>query len=448
VFSKTRFAGLLCGLFLPLAAFAGGLLRDAEIEHTLHSYAAPIFEQAGVPPEDVRILIVNDPTLNAYVAGGLNMFIHSGLMKATTKPSMLIGVMAHETGHIAGAHLSQLREKASRAPMGSLLGAVLGAATIAGGAGEAGAGIISGSQNIALRQFLSGIRVNEQSADQAAITFLDALDISASGMLEMFEVLRRNERGSQEDPYLQTHPLTQERIATMRNHVRHSTIPTDNVPKEFIEAHARMIAKLSAFTDTPEQVKRRYPLSDTSDAAHYARAIVAFRENHLDTAIEGMKILLAKYPEDPFFYDTEGQMLFENGKLTEAAAAYEKAHNLLPDSALIATDYAKTLIAMDSPEKLPMAITLLQASAVIEDSYAFTWNQLAVAYGKQGKLGESYLALAKEAASNGDNEMVIQQVERARKTLPKGSPAFLEADDLERDAKEQMRKQKEAGSLF
>jgi len=229
------------------------------------------------------------------------MFIHTGLIKATTKPSMLIGVMAHETGHIAGAHLSQLREKASRATMGSLLGAVLGAATIAGGAGEAGAGIISGSQNVALRQFLSGIRVNEQSADQAALTFLDALNISASGMLEMFEVLRRNERGAQMDPYLQSHPLTQERIATMRNHVRHSKIPTDSVPQEFIEAHARMIAKLSAFTDTPEQVYRHYPVTDLSDAAHYARAIAAFRENQLDKAMEGMKALLANTRVTRFF---------------------------------------------------------------------------------------------------------------------------------------------------
>ncbi len=446
--SRINAFALLIALLFPLNSLAGGLLRDAEIEATLRSYASPIFETAGIPPEDVRILIVDDPSVNAYVAGGLNMFLHTGLIKATNKPSMLIGVMAHETGHISGAHLSQLREKATRATMGSLIGAVLGAATIVGGAGEAGAGIISGSQNVALRQFLTGIRVNEQSADQAALTFLDSLGISASGMLEMFELLRRNERGARQDPYLLTHPLTQERVATMRNHVQRSSIPKDAVPKEFIPAHALMLAKLIGFTEEYDAVLRRYPVSDTSDAGNYARAIAEFRRNHLDTAIAGMQALIAKYPKNGFFYDTIGQIYFENGKLDDAEKAYAQAHALLPDSALIATDYAKTLIAQDIPGKLPQAIQLLQASAVIEDANSFTWNQLAIAYGRQGNLGESYLALAKESASNGAHEEVIQHVTRARGLLPKDSPSLLEADDLERDAKEQIRKQTEAESIF
>lgn len=446
VYLKIRLL-LAAVLLVPFSAQAG-MIRDAEIEATLRSYANPIFVEAGITPEDVRIFIVGDPAINAFVAGGLNMFIHTGLIKAAPKPSMVIGVIAHETGHLAGAHLSQLSQKTSRATIGSIIGTVIGAATIAGGGGEAGAGIIMGSQNMALRNLLSGIRVNEESADHAALSYLDSLGISASGMLEMFEVLRRNERGTQRDPYLQSHPLTQQRISTMRNHVRNSEIAKDAVPSSFAAMHDRMLAKLIAFTEPYETTLRRYPKNNTSVAARYGRAIAEYRNSNPDAALALIESLIAEYPEDPFFYDTKGQILFENARISDALSAYQKAYDFMPNSALILTDYAKTMIAMEKPELLAQAITLLTRATSLDDSNGFTWRQLAIAYGKQGKLGESYLALAQEAAVSGQPEEVLQQVKRAKEGLRDNEAALLEADDLARDAEEQIRKQKETNSLF
>ena len=451
-----RLTALLCSLVFaaaPMAANAGGLIRDAEIEHTLRAYADPIFNAAGIPPEDVRVLIVDDPAINAYVAGGLNMFIHTGIILAADKPGMLIGVMAHETGHIAGAHLSQMGEKSSRAMLGGAIGALLGvAAMVAGGSNgaQAGGGLILGSQAMAQRQFMGDIRQNETSADQAGLHFLDMIDISGSGMLEMFQKLRLDEQGhnTQTDPFLRDHPLTSDRIGVMRDHVNESTIPKDQVPAAFIAMHQRMLAKLIGFTAPYNEVLAHYPLTDTSVPARYARAIADFKRGRLDDALGGMNKLIAEHPQDGFFYDTKGQMLFENGRLKEAADTYANAARYAPRNALILTDEARCYTAQDNPALLPRAIALLEQSKEIDDSYDVTWRELAVAYGREGKMGLSYMALAEEASLSGDYKTVLQHVARARTYTSDDPSLALKLDDLERDAKAQLKAQKESGSLF
>lgn len=447
---RKRVTALLAAMAMAAPSLAhAGLIRDAEIEATLRAYANPIFVSADIPPEDVRLFIVDNKAINAYVAGGLNIFIHTGLIRATKKPGELIGVIAHETGHIAGAHLSQLREKSNRATLGGIIGAVLGAAAIAGGAGKAGAGVIMGSQSMAGHQFAAGIRINEESADHAALDYLDANEISATGMLATFETLRRQESGMQlrADPYLRDHPLTSERIATIRNHIAASPIPADQVPDGFAEMQERMVAKLVAFTEPRARTMALYPDSDTSLAARYAHAIADFRHSQPEAALASIDALIKERPDDPFFYDTKGQICFENGKLDQAEKAYARASTLLPDSALILTDYARTLIARERDKDLARAVALLEQSREIDDSYAATWRQLAIAYGKQGRLGLSYSALAEEAALQGDYKTVLQHVVRARSLAQNDHSLLLVLDDLQRDAEAQLDKKKE-NNLF
>ena len=442
-----RALAFFAALLFATSASARGLIRDAEIEHTLRSYANPILSTAGIPPEDVRILIVNDPAINAFVAGGLNIFIHTGLIRAAEKPGMLIGVIAHETGHIAGAHLSQLSQKSNRATLGAIIGALVGVAAMAGGAGKAGAGVLIGSQNAAMGNLMSGIRMNEQSADQAALTYLDELGISASGMLEMFETLRRMETAHNvpKDTFLRSHPLTSDRIAAMRNHIQESDIPKDQVPGKFVPMHALMQAKLAGFTEPYRQVLAAYPESDTSIAAQYARAIADFKRNRLPQALSAMDNLIAEQPDNPFFFDTKGQILFENGRLIEAAKAYQQAYKLLPDNALILTDLARALVAQEKPALLPKAIALLERAKEIDDSNSATWRELAIAYGRQGNMGPSYLALAEESALTGDYKGVLQHTARARGYDTRDPSLALKLDDLDRDAKAQLKEQNQRG---
>jgi len=438
----------VAALSLPLSAQAG-LIRDAEIEYTLRAYSSPIFRSASINPDSVRIFIVGSPQINAYVAGGLNIFLNTGLIRQAKNPGMLIGVIAHETGHIAGAHLSQLREKSTRATIGSLVGAVVGAGVALGGGGKSAAGIIAGSQSMAMKNFMGEIRVNEASADQAMLSYLDDNEWSATGALEMFQALQRFESGGpKREQFSSDHPLTTERIAAMRNHLAETNIPAGQIPPEFEGMHARMIAKLVAFTESYETTLSLYPAKDTSLAARYARAIAEYRHSNLPGALKGMDALIKENPKDPFFYDTRGQILFENGKLVEAAASYAKAQSLMPSSALITTDYAKVLLAGGKNGDLNKALQLLERSKDLDDSYGATWRQLAIAYGKLGKTGPSYHALAEEAALSGDWRTVLQHSARARQSA-NDDPALTSAlDDLEREAKAQLEKKKKEDSLF
>jgi predicted Zn-dependent protease len=442
-------AGILTAFFsIPNAAKAQALLRDAEIEHAIYEISEPIFKTAGIPPKDIKILLVNNDSINAFVAGGLNIFIHSGLIKATTNAGMFMSVIAHETGHIAGAHLSKLRGISKRATIGSIIGAVLGAAAIAGGGSDAGIGVLAGSQSMAQRRFLADIRINEQSADHAALKYLDTLRISASDMRDMFKILRRNERGRRQDPYLVSHPLSKERVATVREHVLKSNIPPGQVPERFNILHARMRAKLIGFTQSLESIASLYPESDTSFAARYARAIGYYRHNQLERGLKILQELLAEKPNDAFLYDTKGQILFEYARPKEAEIAYARANALFPNSALIQTEYARSLLAQNTQAKIIQAIGLLQNATTLDKSHAFAWRQLATAYGKMGKLGESYLSLAQESAARGNYKEAQAQLKRAEPLLADNAHARQAAQDLAQEATQVLKRRDETDSLF
>lgn len=423
-------------LLLPIHAHAAGLLRDAEVEHTLRMFTNPILEAADIEPKTVRIFIVNDPAINAFVAGGLNIFIHTGLILNAKTPDMLIGVIAHETGHIAGAHLSQLSAASEQASIGALISTIVGAATVAAGGGSAGGAIISAGQNTSLRNILSYVRGNEAQADQAAVTFLDKIGISPQGMLDMFEVLRRGENklGGTGDPYLKTHPLSSERIAVMRGAVANSRFKPSDTPKDYARWHTRMVAKLFAFLKEPQETLQQYPESDRSQAGMLARAVAHFRAADFPQANAAIDALIKQSP-DAFSYDLKGQIMFESGRVDDAITAYKTALNLLPDNSLMLTDLAKCLLAKEDKALLPSVIGTLEKSARLDDSNSQTFRQLAIAYGGVGKIGESNVALAREAALNNSPEETLHYAKLAQKTLSDQSPAWLQSEDLIAEAK-------------
>ena len=438
------FVAIIC--FLTQEAFAAPLIRDAEIEHTLRLYADPIFRVDGLKPSAVHLFIVEDDSLNSYVAGGANMFIHTGLILQCPTPDMVIGVMAHEAGHIVGGHLAQGSEKLKNAQLGSILTFVLGAAAAAasGNAGVAAA-VITGGQGMVGRNFLAFTRAHEEAADQSAIGALDKLNISASGMLKVFEVLRRHERehSGSPDPYMITHPLTSLRIEHIRDHVDNSKIPEGQYPREFDVLHQRMIAKLYGFLESPEHTLAKYPLSNKSVPARMARAIAYYKMPDLTRSLTEMDALIAESPKDPFFHELKGQILFENNKPKEALSSYDMAVKLLPDSPLLLSDLAKVELAQNNDALLPSAIAHLEKSNLFDDSNATTWRLLSTAYGKMGNIGLSSLALAEEAVLEGDPKMALSQLDQAMPHLQEGSPARQRAQDIRARALDMKREQKE-----
>ena len=440
----------IVSLCIVSSSHAAPLIRDAEIENTLRMYADPIFSAAGLKPSAVKIFIVRDDSLNAYVAGGSNLFIHTGLILKATTPDMLLGVIAHETGHIAGGHLAKGSEKLKNAQMGEIFTYVLGAAAaVASKRPEAAAVVIGGGSTSIARNFLAFTRAHEEAADQAALGFLDQTNISASGMLKVFSLLERQRRehvGSV-DPYLQTHPLSSTRIEHVRNHVNNSSIPDGQYPKKLDIWHKRMVAKLYSFLYSPEKTFLRYPQSDKSLPAKMARAVAYYKMPELDKSIAEMNALLKTSPNDVFLHELKGQIYFENGRVAEAMDAYQTAVEFLPNNALLLTDLGKVELAQKEP-LITSAITHLEKSVSIDNTNPDAWHLLAVAYGKTQNTGMSNLALAEEIALAGDFERALEKVNVALPNLKEGTPAKRRALDLKSHAIEMVQRKKKEESPF
>jgi predicted Zn-dependent protease len=440
---------LMSFLLLPAAAFAQSFIRDAEIEQTLRLYATPIFKTAGLTPENIHLFIINDPSINAFVAGGSNMFFHTGLLLATEEPGMLIGVIAHETGHIAGGHLALGTEELANAQIGTILSYVLGAAAgIAGGSSDVGAAVISAGQHVAQRNILSFTRMNEQAADQAALTYLGKNNISADGLLQLLERLRLKETAyrGKIDPYALTHPLSKERIGHIRGNLLNTSVPAGAVPAQYLPLHQRLHAKLLGFIQKPEITLRQYPADDVSVAARYARAVAYHRQQNLTMALKEIDSLLKDEPRDPFYLELKGQILAESGRYGQALPYYRDAATLLPDSALLQTEYGATLLAQ-SPPHTKTALGVLKKAASQDSSNPQNWHLLAECYADLGDKGQAELATAEEAFINGQAIETLRHISLALKDLPRHSPSRLRAEDLKTEATRLNKKQQEDGDF-
>ncbi|NJO55182.1 MAG: M48 family metalloprotease [Rhodospirillales bacterium] len=425
---------LALSLTLPgsVRAQSISLIRDTEIETTIRAYATPVFLAAGLDPSAVRIYLVNDKQINAFVAGGQNLFINAGLLLRSEDAGQVIGVIAHETGHIAGGHLIRLQEALKRGTAESILAFVLGAAAAAAGRPDVGAAVISGGQNIALRNLLQYSRTQEGAADAAAMKLLDETEQSAEGLLRFLNILSEQELLSptRQDPYLRTHPLSADRIQALAAFVSRS--PHSNVPVNPVlqRQHERMVVKLRAFLEEPGATLRRYPETDTSDDALYARAVAAHRSADSKKAIQLIDALLAKHPQDPYYHELKGQILFEGGQPREAIDSYSTAARLLPAAPLIRLDLARAQLGTNDPSLLNDAITNLRVSLAEEPNRPFVWRQLAIALGRDGQQAESSLALAEEAILLNKMPEARFHASKAERLLPAGSPGWLKAQDI------------------
>ncbi|MDP6590281.1 MAG: M48 family metalloprotease [Alphaproteobacteria bacterium] len=416
----------------PTAARDLSLIRDTEIENTIRAYAAPLFTVAGLDANAVNVHIVNDSRLNAFVAGGMNLFVNTGLLMSSDSPDAIIGVFAHEIGHIAGGHLARTREAVENATAEAILAYILGAAAIVAGGGEAGGAIIGTGSAIAQQSLIRYSQSQEQAADQAAVRYLEAIGRSAEGMLDIFYMLEDQELlvAERQDPYLRSHPLTRDRIRFVRNFVENATYTSHIAGPEELMAHRRMLAKLYAFLNSPGRTLRAYRENDLSQPARYARAIAYHRIPDLERAIGEIDALLRDYPDDAWFRELKGQILFENGHVALSIAPYQSAVALRPDEPLLRLGLARAQLELNQPEFTKKAIENLIAASRAEPNYSPHWHFLGIAYGRDGQLALSSLALAESALLNHEFVEAKYHSEKAKRGLAKGSPAYLRAEDI------------------
>jgi predicted Zn-dependent protease len=430
-------AAVAAALVQPLPAAAQGgsvsLIRDAEIEATIRAYAEPVFKAAGLDAAAMKVHLVNDNRINAFVTPGMNMFINTGLLIRADTPNQVIGVIAHESGHVAGGHLVRIAEELRNATIENILAMVAGiGAGIATGNAGVGAGTMMLGQNVAMRNVLKYSRTQEASADQAGMGFLDDTHQSARGMLEFFDKLESQmllNTGSQ-DPYLQTHPLTRDRIDSVQQHVDHSPYSDVKDPPDLVERHLRMLAKLKGFLWPLDQVMLAYPKTDTSQPARYARAIAFFRVSRMKESLILMDSLLKESPDDPFYLEQKGQILFQNGRLADALPLYQRSVELLPREALLRQELGQVQLETEDQRYVKLAVGNLEFAARMQSNDPNVWRLLAIAYGRDNQLAMSALAQSEEAMAAGDKKEGRLQARRALKGLPTGSPGWLRANDI------------------
>jgi predicted Zn-dependent protease len=423
-------------------------IRDAEIENTIRTFATPLFAQAGVEPSAVEIHLVKDNQINAFVAEGLNLFINTGLITKTEHAGQLVGVIAHECGHIAGGHLVKGQGEMETAGYTSLASMILGAAAaVASRRGDVGSAIMLGGNEMAERSYLAFSRTIEGSADTAALTFLDNLHQSSRGFLEFMEMLGDQELlvSTRQDPYVRTHPLTRERVAEVRHHVETSPWSDAPVPPAYVEPHRRIVAKLIAFMEPAATTLFRYKEDDNSLVSRYARAIAYYRKPDLGRAIPLIDSLIAERPQDPYFHELKGQMLFENGRGQEAIPEYKLSVKYLPDNALLREELGQVEVESEDPAQLPDAKEQLTFVTRHEPENASGWRSLATVYGRMGDETMAAASMAEYALLAGRWSEALHDSLKALKNLKKGTPTEIRMQDVRAQAEEMRDQAKKQG---
>lgn len=411
---------------------AQSLIRDAEIENTIRGYSDPIFTAAGLNPKDVQIYIVNDKSLNAFVTDGQKMFLNTGIILEAKAPNQLKGVIAHETGHIAGGHLARSTQAERSAMVPAYISIALGIAAIAAGAPDAGAALLASSQQFALLSFFTYTRIQEASADQAALQYLEKTHQSGQGLVDFFEKFRYNEvmSDARKEPYFRSHPLSGDRILALQSKLSKSDYANTKDTQEEIDQFKMIQAKIFGFVSTSEQTYLKYNYRDNSKPSLYARSIAFYRAPDLQMAVSTLNKLLVQEPNNPYFNELMGQILYENSKSKDAISYYEKATQLAPKESLLYVGLARAYIAQNDKLSYEKADIALKSAIRFEPENSFAWNQLAIVADRQGKAGLARLATAEEAFTLGDFARANRFSQVAMKNLERKTPEWQRASDI------------------
>jgi len=415
------------------------MIRDAEIEQLMRDYTAPIFRAAGLGQQNVQVVIIDDKEFNAFVMDAHRVFVNVGALMESTTPNQMIGVFAHETGHIVGGHLSKMRQELANVQTAMIIAMLLGAGALVAGAhsgnvdmGNVGGALINAPQALGYNSLLSYQRAQEESADRAGVRFLTMTGQSAKGMYDTFKRFADESLFSSHgaNPYAENHPMPEERMAALAELVK-TPYWDKKDPPELQFRHDMMRAKLYGFTERPDTVLRHYPFSDTSLPARYARAISAYRfGDNEHSALVQIDSLIQSMPNNPYFYELKGQALLDSARPLDAIAPLRRAVELAPAPALIQILLAQSLVATDDPKLADEAVPILRAALLKEPESAEAYTTLAMAFGRKNDLPDADLASAQAAFARGDNKTARELAARAKQGFPIGSPGWVRADDI------------------
>ena len=443
-------AGLMAVLAMALLsarpAAAQSVLRDAETEQLLQDLVDPLAEAAGLGAGQVDVVLLNDPSINAFVAGGQRIYVHSGLINAADTANEVQGVLAHELGHITGGHINRMSEGAGRAGKIQLLSMLAGVAAALAGAGDAAMGAMALGQQAAMGSFLSFTRTQEASADAAGAEFLSKAGLTGRGSLDFFRKLQNLEfrygyKQTEEDEFARTHPLSGTRISRLTE-VYQLDPAWDRAPDADEQTRfERIKAKLYGYLAEPERTLQAYPDHLTAVPARYARAYAFHKQARIEEALAETEALIAEDPDNPYFLELEGQVLLESGRPAEALEALRRATELTNNDPLIASTFGHALIATEDAEHLAEAERVLRAAVGRDHDNPFAWYQLGVVYGARGDIPRAQLASAEQQVMSGNPRAALASATAAEHALPTGSPDWIRAQDVALQARSLIERQ-------
>ena len=471
-------ASLLCAQ----PAAAQSILRDAETEQLLQDMVDPLAEAAGLQKGAVDVVLIHDPSINAFVAGGQRIYVHSGLINAADTANEVQGVLAHELGHITGGHVITVYDGLEKATKISLLSLLVGVAAAVAGAGDAAMGAMALGQQAALGTFLAFSRGQEASADAAAVQSLKCAGIGGQGAVAFFRKLQNLEfrygySQSDDAGFARTHPLTGDRISRLEAELRAdpawrgdgpdadltadfqappaedewrppanrgagcaaAPMPTADLERRF----ERVKAKLYGYLAKPDDTLRIYPDYVSTVPAHYARAYAYHKDARIEQALGEADALLAMDPDDPYFLELKGQVLLESGRVDEALEPLRTATRLTANDPLISGTFGHALVATEDPRHLDEAEQVLRAAVAKDRENPFAWYQLGMVYGAKGDIPRARLASSEQQIMTGAAAEALRNAEAARAALPEGSADWIRAQDVAMQARAQIEREKD-----
>jgi len=423
------------------------ILRDTETEQMFRDMSLPLIKAAGLDPEAVHVVLLNDPEINAFVATGQTVYVQSGLLLDCDNVNQLQGVVAHELGHVTAGDSIRSGEGEHQALGVYLATMVLGAIAAAAGSPDAAIGLAQMGQRAAIGKILAFTRGQEATADASAAKFLHIAGISGKGMLDFFGKLQNEEYRLADystDSFDQDHPLTSERIQALQQKFQADPAWNKPVDAQLNERFLRVKAKLLGYVD-PRQALLRYPIGDNSIPGHYARAYAYHMGGYPTQALAEADALLADEPHDPYFLELKGQILLEDGRAAEAVPPLREATQLSGEKPLIAALLGHALVATENPKNYAEAEQVLKAAVTRDDDDPDAWFQLGIIYDRQGDQARAALATAERSYLQADHKMALASAEMAMKGIPPGTPDYLRAQDIAMVAKAQLKDKKDKG---
>ena len=436
------FCYLFLFLFLTQKSWAISLIRDSEIEDFLREITNPILQVSGLKEENIRIFVVNDPSLNAFVSGGQNIFINTGLITKYQNPDVLIGVIAHEVGHIAGGHLARGSEAFSQVGNLALAGYLAGIAAAAINP-DAGMALLLGANQVATRTALKFTRSQEEAADNLALKYLAQNNISANGLVQLLSYFNEEDLAydGKIDEYARTHPVSKNRINFIKNQAKKFKTNQDQKRQKKLQ---RIIVKLEAFLGDPDKIIKEY--SGMKDNDIYARAIALHKKGESVKALKLLDGLIKKSVRDNYLWELKAQILFESGQINDAIIFYKKTLDLNPKNDLARVAMAGAIISLEKSDGdlIRFAIKNLEQVKDREKENAQIYQNLYKGYNKIGDKGRAYLFLSELNLLRGEFEKVKKYAKLAKENLDEDDVvSLLQVEDLKKAANDALEKEKE-----